>query len=284
MEVDYLIIGQGICGTLLSYFLCKEGKTVIVIDDANPGSSSRVAGGIINPVTGKRMVKTWMIDELLPFARDTYKELERELNMPLVKGYTILDFHATVEERKMFTDKLPEEKEYLHEVSNDSEWEKHFRFNYGIGEVSPCLLLDVRAMLGAWRTRLKGMYALHEDRFGWEDCVVRQDHVVYKNIKAHKIVCCDGAACVDSPYFSLLPWSKDKGEALIVSIPGLQRGHIYKQGISIVPWQDDLFWIGATHDWKYSDLDITPSFRKKVEEQLEYWLKLPYTIVDHIVM
>jgi glycine/D-amino acid oxidase-like deaminating enzyme len=49
MHTDVLVIGQGICGTMLSYFLIKEGKTVVVLDDERPNTASAVAAGIINP-------------------------------------------------------------------------------------------------------------------------------------------------------------------------------------------------------------------------------------------
>jgi len=62
MEIDYLIIGQGICGTFLSWYLRKAGISFIVIDEPRPDTASRVAAGIINPVTGRRIVKTWLIN------------------------------------------------------------------------------------------------------------------------------------------------------------------------------------------------------------------------------
>ena len=68
MEIDYLIVGQGISGTMLSWFLHKEGKSFAVIDDGNEHSASKTAAGIINPITGRRYVTTWMIDEVMPFA------------------------------------------------------------------------------------------------------------------------------------------------------------------------------------------------------------------------
>src|SRR5215204_1571960 len=66
-HTEFLIIGQGISGTWLSYYLQKANKSFVVIDNDQPNSASRVAAGIINPVTGRRIVKTWMIDELLSF-------------------------------------------------------------------------------------------------------------------------------------------------------------------------------------------------------------------------
>ena len=68
MQVDFLIVGQGICGTMLSWYLHKEGKTFLVIDEEKPNSSSRVAAGVINPVTGRRYAYSWMIEDLIPFA------------------------------------------------------------------------------------------------------------------------------------------------------------------------------------------------------------------------
>jgi hypothetical protein len=41
---------------------------VIVIDESNPFTATKAASGVINPVTGRRIVRTWRIEELLPFA------------------------------------------------------------------------------------------------------------------------------------------------------------------------------------------------------------------------
>ena len=74
MTVDYLIIGQGVSGTFLSYYLEKENKSFLVIDDNQPNSPSRIAAGIINPVTGRRMVSVWMAEEILPAAWKAFTE------------------------------------------------------------------------------------------------------------------------------------------------------------------------------------------------------------------
>lgn len=283
MHFDYIIVGQGISGTLLSRSLIKEGKTVLVIDDGNTSASSKVAAGVINPVTGKRLVKTWMIDEFTPFATQVYREIENEFGLSLISHCNILDFHSSRDAGNIFNERSGGEKEYLRSAKDEEHWAQYFRFNYGIGEIAPCMLVDIRALLNAWQGHLFKNDALLKEAFTLSDCIIKEDVISYNNITAQKIIFCNGAACVENPYFNKLPWSKDKGEALIASIPGLPANNIYKQGIHIVPWHSGLFWIGATHDWKFTDMQPSLSFLKNTEEQLDYWLRLPYKIVDHLV-
>jgi glycine/D-amino acid oxidase-like deaminating enzyme len=61
----------------------------------------------------------------------------------------------------------------------------------------------------------------------------------------------------------------------------LPRTNIFKQGISIVPWKDDLFWIGSSYEWEFTNKDPSPQFLEKITFQLNHWLKLPYEVVDH---
>ena len=64
MDVDFIIVGQGIAGTVLADHLMAVGKNVLVFDEPSLSNSSRVAGGLYNPITGRKMVKTWLADEL----------------------------------------------------------------------------------------------------------------------------------------------------------------------------------------------------------------------------
>jgi glycine/D-amino acid oxidase-like deaminating enzyme len=75
-QTEVLIVGQGLCGTFLSLELERAGISHLIIDEKWPFSASRAAAGLINPVTGRRIVTTWMIDELLPFAAEAYGRLD----------------------------------------------------------------------------------------------------------------------------------------------------------------------------------------------------------------
>ena len=84
-EVDYLIVGQGLAGSMLAYFLEKENKSFIIIDEHKGETSSLKATGLINPITGRRFVKSWKIDTFIPFAEKTYKALEKKFSVDLIE-------------------------------------------------------------------------------------------------------------------------------------------------------------------------------------------------------
>ena len=75
--MNILIVGNGFAGGLLAWFLAKENVKITIIDRGEPNSSTRVSAGIMLPVTGRRLVKTQNADKVIPFAIQTYLEIEK---------------------------------------------------------------------------------------------------------------------------------------------------------------------------------------------------------------
>jgi hypothetical protein len=207
MQFDYIIVGQGLCGTFLSWNLMKAGKKVLVIDDAQPSTSTKVASGVINPVTGRRIVRTWEIEKLLPFAWHTYTEFGNELELELVRTCNILNFHPTPQMEMAFRDRMPEETEYLKLPDDPEFWRTYFNFPFSIGEINPCLLIELHGMLEGWRKKLVEANALLSERFEWTECTIDSEQVSYQDHIAQKIIFCEGAEGIDNRYFNLLPYS-----------------------------------------------------------------------------
>jgi len=64
------------------------------------------------------------------------------------------------------------------------------------------------------------------------------------------VIFCDGIESFTNPYFSRLPFAPNKGEALIVEIPKLGwTSNVFKKGISLAPWKEGLYWVGASYEW-----------------------------------
>lgn len=290
MHVEFLIIGQGISGTFLSYYLNKANRTFLVIDNNDHNTPSRVAAGIINPVTGRRMVTVWMADEVLPFAWNAYHEIGKELNITAISQKNIIDFFPNPFMRENFLKRVNEGNEYIQPVANEKQYDSYFNFEFGCGEIKPVYTAHLETLLPAWRKKLRQEGLLVEGEFKIEDQSIQwsdgQTKVEWSDgdrqtITADKIIFCDGAGGFENPYFKKLPFAPNKGEALIVEIPGLPDANIYKKSVLLAPLQQDLFWAGSNYLWDFDHTDPTPEFRSSTEAALKEWLKIPFKIIDH---
>ena len=99
---DCCIVGQGIAGTLLAYFLKKSGKSVLIFDKNLEGAASMVAAGIVNPVTGKNFVKTWRAEEFLGAAIEIYDDIAQEMGILTYTPANILRAILSTEEENIW--------------------------------------------------------------------------------------------------------------------------------------------------------------------------------------
>ena len=229
-----------------------------------------------------RHVKSWRYDELMMHATNSYRELGHELGVQLLKEYLLLHFFKEEEEEKAFEERVHQGSEHLYFLEEADVWQHFFQFHKRVGVVQPCYMLSLPVLLEAYRNRLKNASALLEEEFDWQQVRFENGKVHYKDMSASKIVCCEGVSVRSQPFFGFLPFSLNKGEALIVSIPDLPNDYLYLNGYKIAPWRDGLFWIGSTFEWNYTDVHPSESFRNKVIAILQNWLQLPFEIVAHL--
>lgn len=283
MQVDYLIIGQGISGTWLSYYLDGEQASFRVIDHPDPNTPSRLAAGIINPVTGRRHVEVWMADKILPFSHNAYRELGEKLGITAISRADIIDFFPTPQMRLSFQQRVEESGAYVSLDESPGDLRRWFNYDFGYGEISPVYLAQLKNILPAWREKLKNDQTLLEEVFQPEELEVFPDHIRYRDIRAEKIIFCDGSRGSSLPYFSRLPFAPNKGEALILEIPELPADRIYKKGLILAPLSSPgQWWVGSNYAWEFDHENPTLEFRSRTEELLKSWLLLPFAIRDHI--
>lgn len=282
MPIDVLIIGQGICGTMLSWFLYKEGKSFVVIDDDNAAAPSKVAAGIINPVTGRRFVYSWMIDTVMPFATQTYEEIGQFFNQKMVKQKDIIDFFPSPQMLEAFATRLTENDTYLHSYPDQNRFNQFFDYDFGCGQISPAYIADISAIISKWRQHLKEKTLLLEENFALSNLSIEKDLITYNSIHAQKIIFCNGINAATLPWFSNLPFSPSKGEMLLIESKDLTNEHIFKKGMMLAPlFQENLFWVGSSYQWEYEHAEPTTEFYEQTKILLDRWLKVPYNIIEH---
>lgn len=279
-----LIVGQGIAGTLLTHFLLQAGGEVLVIDDAHQGASSRAAAGVINPITGRHYVKSWRVDELLPFARQTYQALEQQLGSRFYHERHVLRTMSSPKEVNDWSLRTlePNYAPYIAEDAEPGAYARHTTPPLAYGEVLQGAQVNLPLLIQRYQHFLAQENCLQLEWFDFAQLVIQSDGIRYKNHTADRIIFCDGAKAKTNPFFCYLPFHGDKGEALIVRIPGARFEKILKQQIFIVPLgADDLYWVGATYQRHFANDQPSEYGLNFLQEHLNAVLNIPYEIVEH---
>jgi len=74
-----LIVGQGLAGTALAWRLWERGVPFVIADPNEAETSSKIAAGLVTPITGRRLNLSWRIHTLLPEAHAFYQRVEEQL-------------------------------------------------------------------------------------------------------------------------------------------------------------------------------------------------------------
>ncbi|RFS23833.1 FAD-binding oxidoreductase [Chitinophaga silvatica] len=274
-EVDYLIIGQGIAGTMLSWFLLEEGKRVIVIDDAKPNSASRVAAGIINPVSGRRFEPAWMYDTIYPYAKAIYLQLSALLQVSVFTARQIWSVFPSAQMQSAFLQKTSDSA--YTEVPSALRYEEFLDQPHGAAIVEGATI-NLSSFLPAYRKYLHDRESLKAEHFELAKLELLEKGVRYGDLLAEKIIFCDGVATSANPYFEKIKFLPNKGEVLQIEVPGLVTNDIIKKSITLVPQDNGLFWAGSSFVWDYTDDHPTEAQRLILEKSLNQLLKVPYII------
>jgi glycine/D-amino acid oxidase-like deaminating enzyme len=180
-----------------------------------------------------------------------------------------------------FLKRYEEDQQYLAKGNEEKKWEEHFNYEFGWGQIRPCFLVDVQTLLFLYRKRLLLGQQLTEEHFDIDQLIIQKNKIHYKDFAGDKIIFCDGMDSAQNKFFKNLPFAPNKGEALIIEAENIPTGNIYKKGINIIPWKDNLFWVGSSYEWEFQDDQPTEIFRKRTETILRQWLKSPFKTMDH---
>jgi glycine oxidase len=234
-----LILGQGLAGTLLAWELERAGIDFAITDRGHTHASSAVAAGIVNPITGQRLVKSWRIDTLLPAARRTFREIEAEIGLRLWHEMRVRRLFANDRERAVFAEKSArgELAPFAAEADEEGFW------------INGAARVDVRALLTTSRSRWEGQGRFVPAVVGSYDLTVD----------------CTGTGVTQVDAFSFVPWEFSKGEMLELRVEGLAPDVVLNRRQWIVPIDDRTAWTGATHEPGRCDARPTAAARASLE-------------------
>ncbi len=245
MPIDVLIVGQGLAGSLLAWELMRSQFRVLVLDSGEE-NASQVAAGLINPVTGQRLVKSQEVETLLPAAMDCYRHLEDVFRQTFFVELPMLRLLHS--ERDQAT-----ARKRLNQVEYRSYLQVLVPVNEGVeaafGALQQCQTgyLRTHLLLKQLRDFFIANAVYRQAKLDYCDIVLRPD-LQWQNIKPRHIVFCEGHQALANPWFGKLPFQPAKGEILSCETDAGCPTQILNYRHWLIPLDERRFKTGATFD------------------------------------
>nr|WP_295930254.1 FAD-binding oxidoreductase [uncultured Dyadobacter sp.] len=277
-DYDYLIIGQGIAGTSLAWHLHGLGEKILIVGDSSLPSSSRVAAGIFNPLTGKKLVKTWLADDLFPYAKSFYKELEDKLQCRLVHEAAIYRPFRSIEEQNTYLAQTadPGIAPYISQTQ-DTEL-PYVNGDFGGLHVIQAGWIDLPALLDASRAYFENEGLYEEATFKVSGLNRNDDWVEWDGKRFGTVIFCQGFMALENAFFDWLPFTPVKGQILEIATDVALKPYIINQGIFALPVSENRMKVGATYSWDPLNWEPTEEATAELEAKMKGLLNFSYEL------
>ncbi len=235
LNKPWRIVGQGLAGTCLGLEFLDRGIPFRIID-SGMGGSTRVAAGLINPLTGKNFQPSWLIEDFHPYAVDFFEKLGERFGAKLWHSMPVMRLAETEKEWSKISSKLelPEVREWL-DSERDAPTPEGF-----VNHVTLCGggWLDTRRFLSVTRYHFQEQGVLD---VGVEDL---------KHADPRRILC-EGAQGLMQDQLGSHRCAK--GEILTVRAEWSEDFIKIGAGGWLIPIRQGLFRVGSTYEWNQLD-------------------------------
>ena len=278
----YLIVGQGLAGTLLAFSLLEKGEEVLIADDYNHASASQVAAGMWNPVTFKRLAASWLAKEMLEEMNLTFRKLEEKLQTSFFHSLPVARIFNSIQDANFWDEKSdhPEVGRYLSARSNKSVQE-NFDSPFGNSEVNECGWLNVPL----FREVSKNYFIQHgnfiEDAVNESEVEFLESSVVWKGRAFDKLILCNGIGVNQWKGLEGLDLIPNHGQVLDLKIENLELDAIVNFGQFLLPFGNDKFRLGATYNWNEVPDEPTEDAKELLISELKLRLDKSVVVESH---
>ena len=280
IKVEYLIIGQGLAGSNLAFHLLNENKSVLIVDKHRKNTSSKVAAGLMNPVTGRRFAKTWLAEKIFPYAKSFYKDKEQLLKGNFYHEVSIHRYFGSIEDQNTWMGRSSDNeiKPYIGHFSEENT--KGIQNTFGGAEILNGGWLDTNVFLELSRKYFIENDCLIDDDFTISSLKKDTKKIEWNDIQVENIIFCEGYRAKDNPYFDWLPFTFAKGEVLDIKMEGISKDVIHNKNGFILHTSDDNFKVGATFRWNEMNEEPTERSLNELKEKLTKITSNDYYIID----
>ena len=279
---DVLLVGFGIAGMCVAKELENRSKTFDIISDESQ-QSSRVAGGVLNPVVLKRYNLAWNAESFMPVAIEFYKQFNLEAEISVFDQIPVLKLFSSVEDQNNWivaSDK-PKLSPFMNPKIITPEWSVEGDFK--AAEVLQTHLLNVKDVLDKQVDNYSASHQFLAATFYHHQIEFKKNTLTYQGRTYRNVIFCEGFGVSSNPFFNWLPIYGNKGEYLIFKAKELKTNNsILKSRHFIIPMGDDIYKFGATYS--RGSLNDTPTVdaHDALVKQLSKLLGCDFEVIDQM--
>lgn len=248
MHTDFIIVGQGLAGSLLAWELIRRGYHVVVVDSGQQ-NASLIAAGIINPVTGIRLALTPDIQVLLPAADKFYAQLSEFFGQPFYHELPMLRLYRNESEQDYGNLRTNQHdyNTYLERPDKQQPLISEFNTPFGWIKQKQTGYLSIAKLLNHLKHYLLERQAYRQDSINYQDIDLSHG-ITWQDITAKRIIFCEGFQASQNTWFSWLPMQPAKGEILTIKSDVNMPNTLLNYGNWLLPVSENTARIGATFD------------------------------------
>ena len=237
-----------------------RGWSVALIDRLDVQTSSRVAAGLVTPITGSRAAASWRWNEFYSVAEHFYTQVEHATAASIWHVEPALRVFRSEKEKALFENKWIEPRPSADTVSIRAKSVLHprtigWKAPFGMSSMEPAARIDTAAYLSATQRFFEGRDAFIKFNLNCDwDIVFDSQNVEYPltiatlQIAGKRIVFCQGIAARENSVFNDLPLHPARGDILVVLSPNVLIDQVIHHDAWVVPFGAGRFVVGATYD------------------------------------
>ncbi len=286
VKVDYLIVGQGIAGSVMALTLERMEKSVAILSKPELSSSSIIAAGVYNPFNFRRTMPVWKAREATGAARDFYPWFEQLSGSRFHFGRRIKRLFLSEDERKQWDDYITANTtgEFVMPRALMGGGEEYIHAPFGYGWIEKGGIVDTKKFLLTVRDHFSNRGYYLEEKCKHAGFFSSENGVVYDSrVEANHVIFCEGHLANSNPFFDSKVIAPTKGELLHVDIPGFNVPGVVNGQVYVASLDDNFsqYACGATFNPGKSDEEITDTGKEQLIEKLKTITDLPFEVIGH---
>lgn len=276
-----LIVGAGIAGCSVALTAYWRDYDIWIADPNPEKSTSQVAAGLFNPITGRQFALTYLANEIFDFIPNFYFSAEKLLNSKLYFEGSLFRPFPDIETQIRF-EKRKEDNDIKPFISEQSApfptWYNNLN-KEGIW-LAKGGWLDTPLFINSILENFKNK--IIKTTFELEEAKPKNNLWHWQNHTFDKIILCKGVAESITTIGSKLPFNPVKGEILTVELPKSNNSEMAIAANNyLIPVRDNIWKIGATYSWDLSDPNPTEKGKEELLKSLTKFTNEKILILNH---